>query len=112
MSAADPNRAALLAAFKTFDKDESGTLTFDELVGVFTRPGGGAPLTEAEARAFIAQHDKNGDGVLSIDEFVDATLPPPSGGAIEEWQPAPEPDTLPSGAPKQVLRAASPAFMR
>jgi len=67
-------REEVRAAFKVFDKDNSGTLTFDELVGVFTRPGGGQPTDEAEARAFIAQHDKNGDGVLSIDEFVDAML--------------------------------------
>lgn len=33
-------------------------------------------------------------------------------GAQREWQPAAEPETLASGAPKQVLRAASPEFMR
>ena len=63
-------RAELQEAFETFDTDKSGTLSVDELVGLFTRPGGGGPVDEAEARAFIAQHDKNGDGVLSIDEFA------------------------------------------
>ena len=29
-----------------------------------------------------------------------------------EWQPEPEPDVLEDGAPKQLLRAASPAFMQ
>ena len=43
-------------------------VTVDELVGVVTRPGGGKPATEAEARAFIESHDKNGDGVVSRSE--------------------------------------------
>ena len=34
----------------------------------------------------------------------------PQGSA--EWQPAPEPETLADGAPKQVLRAASPGLMK
>ena len=68
------SRSELREAFAAFDTDGSGTLTVDELVGVFTRPGGGAPVNEAEARAFIAQHDKNGDGVLSIDEFSEAMM--------------------------------------
>jgi len=40
---------------------------------------------------------------------------PPSGEAgqdTSEWQPSPEPDTLEDGAPKQVLRAASPELMK
>ena len=32
--------------------------------------------------------------------------------AAAEWQPAPEPELLEDGAPKQVLRAASPELMR
>ena len=75
-----PSRAEVRAAFAKFDADNSGTLTVDELVGVFTRPGGGKPATEAEARAFIQSHDKNGDGVLSLEEFVNAMLPPPHFG--------------------------------
>jgi hypothetical protein len=44
-------------------------------------------------------------------------LEPGSRGAAlqetaEEWQPAPEPELLADGAPKQVLRAASPELMR
>ena len=38
----------------------------------------------------------------------------PAAGVVtehSEWQPAPEPDLLSDGAPKQVLRAASPGFM-
>ena len=75
-----PSRDEVRAAFAEFDKDNSGTLTVDELVGVFTRPGGGKPATEAEARAFIESHDTNGDGVLSLEEFVNAMLPPPHFG--------------------------------
>ena len=32
--------------------------------------------------------------------------------ASDEWQPKPEPDVLEDGAPKQILRAASPEFMK
>ena len=67
----------LRAAFARFDVDGSGTLTVDELVDVFTRPGGGKPFDQAEARAFILRHDKNGDGVLSLDEFAEALLKVP-----------------------------------
>ena len=74
MPPALPSRDEAIEAFKTFDADGSGTLTLDELAGVFTRPGGGAPLTEAESRAFISKHDTNGDGLLSIEEFVDALM--------------------------------------
>ena len=48
-------------------------MTKDEIVGVLTRPSGGAPLTEAEAEAYIARYDTNKDGKLSIDEFAAAT---------------------------------------
>ena len=68
-------REELRAAFATFDKDGSGKLSVDELVDVFTRPGGKQAMNEAEARAFVAKHDKDGDGELDLDEFVHAMLP-------------------------------------
>ena len=70
LAMAEQRRAALRDAFAEFDADGSGRLSVDELVGVLTRPGGGRPLTEAEARAFVAKHDSNGDGELDLDEFV------------------------------------------
>ena len=72
----DAKRAEARAAFAAFDADGSGKLSVDELVGVFTRPGGGKPVDEAEARAFVAKHDRNGDGELSLDEFVVALVRP------------------------------------
>ena len=74
----EKSRAALTKelreAFATFDEDKSGTLTVNELTGVFTRPGGGNPMDDAEARNFILRLDTDGDGVLSMQEFVDAML--------------------------------------
>jgi len=64
------------AAFAVFDADGSGRLSVEELVGVFTRPGGRQPVDEAEARAFVARYDRNGDGELSLDEFVVALVRP------------------------------------
>ena len=72
----DAKRAEARAAFAAFDADGSGKLSVEELVGVFTRPGGGQPVDEAEARAFVAKHDRNGDGELDLDEFVVAMLRP------------------------------------
>ena len=46
-----PSRDELRAAFAAFDADGSGSLSVDELVGIFTRPGGTQPVDEAEARA-------------------------------------------------------------
>ena len=64
--------AALRAAFSHFDKDKSGTLTIDELVGIMTHPGTSDPMTRKEARAFIKRYDLNHDGVIDLDEFTKA----------------------------------------
>ena len=62
-------------AFKLFDTEEPhGFLTVNELVGIFTRPGGGRPMTEEEAVAFVEKHDTNKDGKLDIDEFAKALI--------------------------------------
>ena len=67
-----PTAAALHEAFKKFDKNGDGFLSPDEIAGVFQRPGGGKPLTEAEATEYIAKHDTNGDGKLSLEELATA----------------------------------------
>ena len=50
-------------AFNMFDKDGSGSLSVEEVKAVLTRPGGGVPISDAEAAALIAEFDTNGDGV-------------------------------------------------
>ena len=71
--AAQKEMEEIKASFRKFDTNGDGFLTKDEIVGVLTRPSGGAPLTEAEAEAYIARYDTNKDGKLSIDEFAAAT---------------------------------------
>ena len=74
MDTTTPSASELREAFAKFDADGNGFLTPDELVGIFTRPGGGNPMTEAQARAFVQEHDRNGDGRLDLDEFVAAMV--------------------------------------
>ena len=62
----------LRMAFNLWDYDESGSLTSDEIVGILTRPGGGSPMTEADAVAFVKKHDTNKDGHLDLDELSKA----------------------------------------
>ena len=65
--------ATLKSAFAVFDTDKSGSLSTEELVAVFTRPGKGcAPMSQDEARKLIAKFDNNGDGVLQIEQFIKA----------------------------------------
>ena len=47
--------AELRKAFKVFDKDGSGALSIAEMRAVLTRPGGGAPLSDEEVAAVIAE---------------------------------------------------------
>ena len=46
------------------------------------------------------------------DQDLGSTLQLVPSPASDEWQPKPEPDILEDGAPKQILRAASPEFMK
>ncbi|CAG9335846.1 CDPK1_8 [Blepharisma stoltei] len=59
----------LEAAFKAIDKDNSGTLTADE-VKAFIGQGAG----ENEWQNILKEADKNGDGVLDLDEFKAAMI--------------------------------------
>ena len=45
------------AAFHHFDTDHSGALSVDELREVLKRPGGGAPLSDAEIQEIIDEFD-------------------------------------------------------
>ena len=69
-----PSASELRDAFARFDANGDGFLSYNELVGIFTRPGGGNPMTDADARAFVERHDKNGDGRLDLEEFAGALV--------------------------------------
>jgi len=60
----------LQAAFKMFDKDNSGSISADEIREVLSF-GGTNPLSKEAIDAIIKQVDENGDGDISYEEFVD-----------------------------------------
>lgn len=68
ISSGGKTQADIRAAFALFDRDDSGTLTVDELVGIMTDSATDRPLSLAEAEAFIRKFDRNGDGELDLDE--------------------------------------------
>ena len=59
---AAPNGLAL--SFAEFDRDGSGSLSPDEVVGILMRPGGGMPMTMEDALEFVSLFDSDGDGRL------------------------------------------------
>lgn len=65
-------RADILAAFKLFDKDNSGTIDKEELYNILTYKGSGRSigLGDNMAREIIQEFDTNGDGELDINEFA------------------------------------------
>lgn len=58
--------------FKAFDKDNSGTITLQELKEGLKKMGN--PLTEADLDGMMAEIDIDGDGLISYDEFIAATM--------------------------------------
>lgn len=58
---------AILAAFKTYDKTGSGTVTTDELLHILCNTG--EKLTKAEAKTFIDRYG-GGGGVVQYVDFV------------------------------------------
>jgi hypothetical protein len=86
-----PGKMNYYEAFNSFDRDGSGTLTADELVGILTRPQGGQAMSQADARAFVAYFDVDGNGALDYDEFCTAMGQP---SALGTWQ---IPAVLPEG---------------
>ena len=57
----------LQAAFKMFDKDNSGSISADEIKQVL---GFGQSLSEQAVNDIIKQVDENGDGEISFEEFT------------------------------------------
>mmetsp|Transcript_12129 Transcript_12129/g.16529 ORF Transcript_12129/g.16529 Transcript_12129/m.16529 type:complete len:521 (+) Transcript_12129:221-1783(+) len=58
--------------FKSFDRDDSGTITLAELKEGLKKMGNS--MTEAEVEAVMGSIDIDGDGYLSYEEFIAATL--------------------------------------
>ena len=58
----------LVEAFKTFDLDENGTISADELKYVMTNMG--ENLSDNEIEEMIVEGDVDGDGLISYEEFV------------------------------------------
>ncbi len=56
----------LISAFKIFDKDNSGTISPDEIREVL---GGAAALSDEVVSGIIKQVDENGDGQIQFEEF-------------------------------------------
>jgi Ca2+-binding EF-hand superfamily protein len=62
-------REELEEAFKLFDIDGTGRITFKNLKDVVTSMG--EQLTEQEIIEIIAEADKRGEGDITLDEFID-----------------------------------------
>ncbi|OHT10026.1 Caltractin [Tritrichomonas foetus] len=62
-------RKELEEAFKLFDVDGTGKITFKNLKEVVANMG--EQLTEQEIIEIIAEADKTGDGEITLDEFID-----------------------------------------
>ncbi|CAD8047903.1 unnamed protein product [Paramecium primaurelia] len=58
-------------AFKVIDKDNSGTITIEELKQMFQS---GNKLPQETWETLMSEVDKNGDGLLSLKEFKDMML--------------------------------------
>ena len=83
-----PTKDEIIALFKVFDKDGSGTLTLDEVKGIMCRPTpDGEPLSAEElatTEEMFKKYDKNGDGVLDIEEFTAMYEPAAAAAATTE----------------------------
>ena len=63
------NENILRFAFRYFDKDDSGEITFDEIEEVFKQSIADKNKVHESLKKIISEVDINGDGVISFDEF-------------------------------------------
>jgi Ca2+-binding EF-hand superfamily protein len=57
-------------AFRYFDKDGSGEITFDEIEDVFKKSIPEKSDVHNTLKQIIKEVDMNGDGVITFDEFA------------------------------------------
>ncbi|TGZ70609.1 hypothetical protein CRM22_003103 [Opisthorchis felineus] len=58
----------IIRAFKLFDDDDSGRITYRNLKKVAKELG--ENLTDQELRAMIEEFDRDGDGAINLEEFL------------------------------------------
>ena len=58
-------------AFRYFDKDDSGEITFDEIESVFKESVTDKSNVHKALEQIIKEVDTNGDGIISFNEFAD-----------------------------------------
>ena len=65
------NENVLKFAFRYFDKDNSGEITFDEIESVFKESITDKTKVHEALKQIISEVDTNGDGIISFEEFAD-----------------------------------------
>ena len=65
------NENVLKFAFRYFDKDGSGEITFDEIESVFKESITDKKNVSEALKKIISEVDTNGDGIISFNEFAD-----------------------------------------
>jgi calcium-dependent protein kinase len=65
------NENVLRFAFRYFDKDGSGEITFDEIEDVFKQSVTDKAKVHESLKKIISEVDTNGDGIISFTEFSD-----------------------------------------
>ena len=64
------NENVLRYAFRYFDKDGSGEITFDEIEDVFKQSITDKDNVHESLKKIISEVDANGDGVIDFNEFT------------------------------------------